>query len=138
MSKKNRQYLMILQFIAYELHTIAFFNQFWFPFWFFVSCSISFMLGVSIYVSILFSIWTKGFSIPQGFSSPFYTLGRVGIEWKSDKIIIIQSVSFSHHQLVISKAPTPPKNLPTPISMLHLWKLTAQPMPSTGLHNGLK
>ena len=26
----------------------------------------------------------------------------VGIEWKSDKIIIIQSVSFSHHQLVIS------------------------------------
>ena len=73
-----------------------------------------------------------------GFSSPFYTLGRVGIEWKSDKIIIIQSVSFSHHQLVISKAPTPPKNLPTPISMLHLWKLTAQPMPSTGLHKGLK
>ena len=64
--------------------------------------------------------------------------GRVGIEWKSDKIIIIQSVSFSHHQLVISKAPTPPKNLPTPISMLHLWKLTAQPMPSTGLRNGSK
>jgi hypothetical protein len=35
-----------------------------------------FLLGVSIYDSILFNIWVKGFSIPQGFSSPFYTLGR--------------------------------------------------------------
>ena len=63
--EKKLQYLMILQFMAYELHTIAFFNQFWFPFWFFVSCSISFMLGVSIYVSILFNIWVKGFLYPR-------------------------------------------------------------------------
>ena len=67
--KENRQYLMILQFIAYYRF---FFSQFWFPLWYFVSYSISFMLGVSIYVSILFNIWVKGFSIPQGFSNSIH------------------------------------------------------------------